>query len=179
MGIGAGTETGAGVGAGGGSGPGVEEAGPSTDSKAEAPAGWGVAVGSAPAAGTADDGVLTVGWGDAVDKGTGVAAAVGGTGDNGEMSGRIKNPANIRDDPGWTEAGVGEGITRAVGGTEVTLRTVGVGKGVNPGAETGDAQAVAVPATTNQQTKVTVSPQLRKGSFKARCTADVLECHTI
>ena len=49
-------------------------------------------------------------------------------------------------------------MTREVGGAAVTLRTVGVGTGVVPGAETGDAQAAADPTTTTQQNRVRVSP---------------------
>lgn len=48
-------------------------------------------------------------------------------------------------------------MTRAVGGTAGTLREAGVGLGVNPGAETGDAQAAADPATS-QQTRARVNP---------------------
>ena len=92
VGAGEGAETG---GAGGGTGVGVEEAGPSADSKPEAPAGWGVAVGFRALDGTTDGEDATVGWGDAVGEGTGIAAAAGVTGNNGEMSGRINNPANI------------------------------------------------------------------------------------
>ena len=156
VGFGEGTETGAGV--GGGTGTWVEEAGPFTDSDPEAAAGWGVDAGSSTAAGTAESEDARVGGGDAVNGRAGIAAAVGATVDEGEMSGRINNPAKVPDDPGWTEAGVGEGMTGAVGGTGVMMGNVGVGMGVNPGAETGDAQAVADPNTTNQQTKVMVSP---------------------
>ena len=157
-GVGAGEGGETGVGAGDRTGTGVEEAGPSADSKPEAAAGWGVAVRFRVLDGTTDGEDATVGWRDAVGEGIGIAAAAGVTGNNGEMSGRINNPANIRDDPGWTRAGEGEGMTRAVGGAAVTLRTVGVGTGVVPGAETGDAQAMADPTTTTQQNRVRVSP---------------------
>ena len=111
---------GVGTGVGAGTGTGVEEAGWFTDSEPEGSEGWGVAAGSGPAAGTRDGKDTAGGRGDAVGKRTGVAAAGEVTGDGGEMCGRINDPANIRDDPGWTGAGVGEGITRAVGGAAVT-----------------------------------------------------------
>ena len=87
VGTGEGATTGAGV--SGGTGSGVEEAGPFADSQPEALSGCNVAVGSSPAAGTADAEDATVGWRDAVDERVGIAAAVRVTGDNGEMSGTL------------------------------------------------------------------------------------------